>query len=122
MVTTFSIFQTPEFGSRGFVVDFWTVPHFLAGATIYFLSSFFISLTENSRDSLQIFYRMEIQITIIALLVWEVYGLVTNPSFWMSTIINNVMDVSVGLFGLRCGILIERWIPLEITSNRETSD
>jgi len=60
---------------------------------------------------------MEIQITIIALLVWEGYKLGMNPSFWMSNIINNVMDVIVGLFGLRCGIFIEGWIPLEITGH-----
>ena len=60
---------------------------------------------------------MEIQITIIALLLWEAYELVTNPSFWMSTIINNVMDVTVGLIGLRFGILIEGMIPHKITGN-----
>ncbi len=117
MVITLSISQTPNVVFRGLVVDFWTVPHFLVGATIFFLNSFLISFTENSRDSLQIFYRMEIQITIIALLLWEAYELVTNPSFWMSTIINNVMDVTVGLIGLRFGILIEGMIPHKITGN-----
>ena len=117
MVITFSIIQTQNIGSQGLVVDFWTVPQFLVGATIFFLNSFLISLTENKRDSLQIFYRMEIQITIIALLLWETYELVTNPSFWMFTIFNNVMDVTVGLIGLKCGILIEGMIPHKITGN-----
>ena len=117
MVITFSIIQTQNIGSQGLVVDFWTVPQFLVGATIFFLNSFLISLTENKRDSLQIFYRMEIQITIIALLLWETYEIVTNPSFWMFTIFNNVMDVTVGLIGLKCGILIEGMIPNKITGN-----
>ena len=117
MVITFSIIQTQNIGSQGLVVDFWTVPQFLVGATIFFLNSFLISLTENKRDSLQIFYRMEIQITIIALLLWETYEIVTNPSFWMFTIFNNVMDVTVGLIGLKCGILIEGMIPHKITGN-----
>ena len=60
---------------------------------------------------------MEIQITIIALLLWETYELITNPSFWMFTIFNNVMDVTVGLIGLKCGILIEGMIPHKITGN-----
>jgi len=117
MVITFSIIQTQNIGSQGLVVDLWTVPQFLVGATIFFLNSFLISLTENKRDSLQIFYRMEIQITIIALLLWETYEIVTNPSFWMFTIFNNVMDVTVGLIGLKCGILIEGMIPNKITGN-----
>ena len=117
MVITFSIIQTQNIGSQGLVVDLWTVPQFLVGATIFFLNSFLISLTENKRDSLQIFYRMEIQITIIALLLWETYEIVTNPSFWMFTIFNNVMDVTVGLIGLKCGILIEGMIPHKITGN-----
>lgn len=116
MVITFSIFQTPNVGSRGLVVDFWTVPHFLAGATIFFLCSFFISLTENRRDSLQVFSGMEIELTVLVLLVWEVYELVVTPSFWSSTIVNNVVDVSVGLIGLRFGVLVEGWVPLKISN------
>jgi hypothetical protein len=121
MVITFFIFQTPNVGSRGLIVDYWTVPHFLFGATLFFIWSFFMSLTNRVSKFLQALPGVETVLTVLAILMWEVYELVENPSFWSSTLINNVMDVSVGLIGLKVGILIEEWILSEFPNKNSVS-
>ena len=103
-------------------VDFWASTHFLFGATIYLFTSFFGSLTNRVSVYLQGFPGIEYKLTIFFIVVWEVYELVTNPSFWMSTFIYNLMDIVICLIGLKCGIFIEAWIPSGNQDIRDLSD
>jgi len=114
VLNTSSNFQRPNVGLHDPVIDFWAVTHFLAGATVLFMSSFLLSLPNGLSDYGQSIPGLEYKLTISVIIAWEVYELIENPWFWSSIILNNLMDVAFGLIGLKYGLLVTGWIPPEI--------
>ena len=88
--------------------DCYSITHFLFGITVFLLVTFGFSLPFRACIYLSRINKIDLIVTSSILIGWEAFELAGTPNYWLSSIVNNFLDVVVGLFGAFIGIKIEK--------------